>query len=92
MNAEQAERNDNMEESCGDPVPVLNFSDADAPPNNGDDIFVPLNDHHEAEDENMEPAEHIERQQIQTEERGYVLRQRQVKEIPITNNKVEYLY
>ncbi|XP_077328886.1 condensin-2 complex subunit H2 [Lithobates pipiens] len=83
MNAEQEERNDNMEEGCGDPVAVLNFSDADAPLNNGDDVFVPLNDHHEVEDENMEPAEHIERQQIQTEERGYVLRPREVKEIPI---------
>lgn len=29
MNAEQEERNNNMEEGCGDPVAVLNFSDAD---------------------------------------------------------------
>ncbi|XP_018416252.1 PREDICTED: condensin-2 complex subunit H2 [Nanorana parkeri] len=92
MNAEQAERNENMEEDCVEPVPVLNFSDADAPPmNNGDDVFVPLNDDHEVEDENMEPAEHIERQQIQTEERGYALRKREVKERPNTNIKDKLL-
>ncbi|XP_072258082.1 condensin-2 complex subunit H2 [Pyxicephalus adspersus] len=61
-----AERNENMEEDCGEPVPVLNFSDADtdAPPMNDDNGFVPLNEHHEVEDENMEPAEHIERQRV----------------------------
>ncbi|XP_040199112.1 condensin-2 complex subunit H2 [Rana temporaria] len=91
MNAEQEEKNNNMEEGCGDPVAVLNFSDADAPPNNGDDVFVPLNDHHEEDDENMEPAEYIEQQRIQTEERGYALRQREVKEIPITNMKDNHL-
>ncbi|XP_075064579.1 condensin-2 complex subunit H2 isoform X2 [Mixophyes fleayi] len=80
-NGEQADKNENMREDCNLPVPVLNFSDDDAPPlDNGDDVgFLPLHDHHEADDVEMEPAEHIARQQIQTEERGYVLRQREEK-------------
>ncbi|KAM5172034.1 condensin-2 complex subunit H2 [Mantella aurantiaca] len=92
MNAELAERNESMEDDCGEVVAVLNFSDADAPAmNNGNDVYIPLNDHHEADDENMEPAEHIQRQQIQAEERGYVLRQREDKEQPVTNIKDNYL-
>ncbi|XP_063782722.1 condensin-2 complex subunit H2 isoform X2 [Pseudophryne corroboree] len=85
-NGEQ-ENNENQEENCNVPVPVLNFSDDNAPPmDNGDDGgFVPLEDHHEADDAEMEPAEHIARRQMQTEERGYVLRQREEKKIPVAD-------
>ncbi|XP_053572285.1 condensin-2 complex subunit H2 [Bombina bombina] len=70
----------NMEAETSDcvaPVPVLNFSDADPAVENVDcGGFVPLDDLHEADDGDMEPAEHIERQKMQMEEKGYALRQR----------------
>ncbi|XP_077120445.1 condensin-2 complex subunit H2 isoform X1 [Ranitomeya variabilis] len=78
----EIDNNENMEAQCNAPVPVLNFSD-----NANDDGFLPLDDHHEIENAEMDPIEHIERQQIQTEERGYVLRQRAGKEIPVSNDK-----
>ncbi|XP_040271689.1 condensin-2 complex subunit H2 [Bufo bufo] len=76
----ESDKNENMEAECEAPLPVLNFSDD----NGNDDGFVPLDDHHEEE---MEPIEQIERQEIQTEERGYVLRQRAVKEMAVSNIK-----
>ncbi|XP_073435387.1 condensin-2 complex subunit H2 isoform X2 [Dendrobates tinctorius] len=79
----ETENNENMEAECNVPVPVLNFSDDNA----NNDGFLPLDDHHEIENVEMDPIEHIERQQIQTEERGYVLRQRAGKEIPVSNEK-----
>ncbi|XP_041444340.1 condensin-2 complex subunit H2 [Xenopus laevis] len=46
---------------------------------NGDGAgFLPLDDH----DEEMEHAEHLERQKMQTEERGYVLRDRVAEQKP----------
>ncbi|XP_056429015.1 condensin-2 complex subunit H2 [Hyla sarda] len=76
-------KNENMEAECNAPVPVLNFSDD----NGNDDGFVPLDEHHEEDNVEMEPIEHIERQQIQTEDRGYMLRQREMKEIPVSTVK-----
>ncbi|XP_069812391.1 condensin-2 complex subunit H2 isoform X2 [Dendropsophus ebraccatus] len=76
------DRNENMEADCNEPVQVLNFSD-----DGNDGGFIPLEEHHEAENVEMEHIEHIERQQIQTEERGYVLRQRAGKETPVTHDK-----
>lgn len=78
----ESDKNENMEAECEAPVPVLNFSD-----NGNDDGFVPLDDHHEEENAEMEPIEHIERQQILSDERGYILRQRAVKEMPVSNVK-----
>ncbi|XP_075713715.1 condensin-2 complex subunit H2 [Rhinoderma darwinii] len=78
----ESDQNENMEAECNAPVAVLNFSD-----NGNDDGFIPLDDHHEVENAEMEPDEHIERRQIQTEERGYTLRPRSVKEMPASNIK-----
>ncbi|KAM9311785.1 condensin-2 complex subunit H2 [Gastrophryne carolinensis] len=84
-----SEENENMEADPIEPLPVLNFSDAEAPVMNEDDNqFVPLNDHHEADD--VEP-EHIERQQIQTEGKGYALRQREVPEIPVASDQQNHI-
>ncbi|KAM8973134.1 condensin-2 complex subunit H2 isoform 2-T2 [Pelodytes ibericus] len=88
---------DNVNMDCA-PVPVLNFSDDAAPATENCDGggFLPLDDHHEADDhqavENaeMEPTEHIERRKMQSEERGYVLRERLARHNPLPNaqNKV----
>ncbi|KAE8616945.1 hypothetical protein XENTR_v10008931 [Xenopus tropicalis] len=81
QNAIPEGENDNMEaekSDCADPVQVLQFSDEGAPAaENGDGAgFLPLDDHDEAGDGEVEQAEHIERRKMQTEERGYVLRER----------------
>ncbi|KAM3927493.1 condensin-2 complex subunit H2 [Leptodactylus fuscus] len=83
MHNKESDRSENMEAECEGPLPVLNFSDE----NGNDGGFVPLDDHHEVEDGEQEPIEHIERQQNHTEERGYILRQRVEKEQPVSNIK-----
>ncbi|XP_068131996.1 condensin-2 complex subunit H2 [Hyperolius riggenbachi] len=77
--------NENMEVDCRDPVPVLNFSEADAPAINDGGVFLPLADNEEEDCADVDPVEHIERQQNRTEERAYALRQREVKDVPITS-------
>ncbi|XP_053320607.1 condensin-2 complex subunit H2 [Spea bombifrons] len=83
---------------CGAPVHVLNFSDNGAPiMDNGDDGgFIPLDEPHEADDPGgvvdaeMEPVEHIERRKMQSEGRGYVLRDKagQQNLPPVVQNEV----
>ncbi|KAM4748367.1 condensin-2 complex subunit H2 [Rhinophrynus dorsalis] len=88
QNADLREENENIgsaeRSDCADPVQVLQFSDEGAPTidNGGGAGFLPLDDHHETEDAEMEPAEHIELRKMQSEERGYVLRERVPEQIP----------
>uniref|UniRef100_A0A8C5WCV7 Condensin-2 complex subunit H2 n=1 Tax=Leptobrachium leishanense TaxID=445787 RepID=A0A8C5WCV7_9ANUR len=76
---------------CPTPVLVLNFSEEAPETNNCDaDVFLPIedvDDHHDVEDAEMEPVEHIERRQMQSEERGYVLRDRVPQQNPTTGVK-----
>ncbi|KAG9489752.1 condensin-2 complex subunit H2 [Eleutherodactylus coqui] len=79
--AQNMENDGNENMKAEGAVQMLNFSGD----NGHDQEFIPLDDHHEVENVEMEPAEHIERQQIQTEERRYILRETAEKEMPASN-------
>ncbi|XP_063301552.1 condensin-2 complex subunit H2 [Pelobates fuscus] len=98
LQEERQDQNENMETEnmdCAAPVVVLNFSDG--PDNSDGGGFVPLDDHHEADDHHdvgdalMEPTERIERRKMQSEERGYALRERVALQDPPASVQNEVL-
>ncbi|KAG8440142.1 hypothetical protein GDO86_006078 [Hymenochirus boettgeri] len=85
------EEENNMEAErpdCTNAVQVLQFSDEGAPllDNGNEAEFLPLNDPHQDDDGETE-QEHIERRKIQTEERGYMLRERVAEKKPAQSIK-----